>query len=131
MLNNVIKSLKAGGFIEISQDPGSITVKTTSNLDNILSTKANSSSIPSLIGYLNAATNNGGDTNNPKLIVLGTNGSNLTIDYTQLRTALTGKQPALTVSGDEYYCLQAYQRNNSQGPQGGLEHKHEMSAGMT
>ena len=66
MLNNVIKSLKASGYIQLTQDPGSITIGTTSNLDAVLSTKANTSSIPSLTGYLNAATNDTGDTNTPK-----------------------------------------------------------------
>ena len=80
MLNNVIKSLKGGGYVQLTQDPGSITIGTTSNLDAILST------IPSLMGYLNSATNDAGDTSTPKLIVLGTNNSSLTIDYSQLRT---------------------------------------------
>jgi hypothetical protein len=90
-LNNIVKSLKPGGYIQITQDPGAITISTTNNLDTVLSSKANASAIPSLTGYLNAATNDTADISNPKLIVLGTSGSSLTIDYAQLRATLNLK----------------------------------------
>ena len=88
---NTLKSLKANGFIALTYDSGSVIIGTTDLLGSALSSKADTSAIPSLTGYLNAVSNDAGDTSNPKLIALGTSGSNLTIDYSQLRTAVIEK----------------------------------------
>ena len=91
ILSNTVKALKAGGYIQLTPTTSDITISTTAALDTALNSKANTSAIPSLTGYLNAATNDTGDTSSPKLIVLGTSGSSLTIDYAQLRAILNLK----------------------------------------
>ena len=51
ILNNVIKAIKGGGYISLTQTPSDITIATNSNLDNALNGKASTAS-PTITGGL-------------------------------------------------------------------------------
>ena len=99
MLNKVIKSLKAGGYIQLTQEPGSITIQTNANLNTVLSglqpalTVSGSDTLATGYKLINGTTVR--DLNGANGITLAVSGNDLTI------TGPTGLAPTLdpTFSG--------------------------------